>query len=323
MAQFMLLRCALLVPVVAAQLPPLPKLPPLGGVAFGRATGAAAPPVGSSSSGGGAPPELPTLNLLGGGLRTGGAGSPLGSLGATPESATPSEVQQLQAAAVQSPELDTLCPGKQRRSTDVGEECWLKIWTAGGCKAANAPSYEAWHQVQSLEVLVADVVQWANLPDERHKAGCYGSDGPPANLPVPPAVPAGAGLPPLNRQPPAMPTLGGMSGLPQAAAQGGQTGPPPDPAVADAVQATLENPSLGKVCPGVSPQGTGVGESCWKALWKHVGCLEQNTPAYEAWHSAQTFQILAADAATWASSPSERHRAACYGAEGAARKAEL
>merc|ERR1712224_1096959 len=101
-------------------------------------------------------------------------------------SGTPQNIQQMQAQAVQSPTLDTLCPGKQRSSTNVGAECWAAIWTAGGCKAENVPKYEEWHQAQSLEVLVGDVVQWANLPDERHKDGCYGAKGAPDNLPAPP-----------------------------------------------------------------------------------------------------------------------------------------
>lgn len=88
-------------------------------------------------------------------------------------------IAQLQAQAVQDPRLDQLCPGKARSSTDVGRECWKKIWEMGGCKAENAPEYEHWHQIQSLEVLMADVVQWAHLPDERHRQACYGSAGPP------------------------------------------------------------------------------------------------------------------------------------------------
>merc|ERR1712137_744370 len=81
----------------------------------------------------------------------------------------------------------------QRKSTDVGSQCWATIWTNGGCKAENVPKYEDWHQTQNLEVLVADVVQWANLPDNRHKQGCYGDVGPPENLPAPPQPQAGAG----------------------------------------------------------------------------------------------------------------------------------
>merc|ERR1719229_704906 len=101
-------------------------------------------------------------------------------------SQTPSNIQQMQQEAVRDAKIDSLCPGKTRQSTDIGAECWATVWTNGGCKASNVPQYEQWHQTQSLEVLVADVVQWANLPDERHKQGCYGDAGPPANEPPPP-----------------------------------------------------------------------------------------------------------------------------------------
>merc|ERR1719183_156376 len=100
-------------------------------------------------------------------------------------SQTPQDIQQMQAKAVQDPQLDALCPGKARQSTNVGAECWTKIWVLAGCRAENVPQYEHWHQLQSLEVLMADAVQWANLPDERHRQGCYGSLGPPQNEPPP------------------------------------------------------------------------------------------------------------------------------------------
>mmetsp|Transcript_21123 Transcript_21123/g.38568 ORF Transcript_21123/g.38568 Transcript_21123/m.38568 type:complete len:377 (-) Transcript_21123:53-1183(-) len=302
--------------------------PPLGGgggLAGGLGGLGAAPPLGGGLGGGlagglagaaagGNPPELPTLNLLGGGLRPGGG---LGATGLQGADNTPSEVQQMQEKAVQSRDVDTMCPGKQRKSTDVGSECWMKIWTAGGCKAENLPPYESWHQAQSLEVLVADVVQWANLPDERHQKGCYGSDGPPANLPLPPQ----AGLPqgglsqnrPLQGGP-----LGGLPGFGQQRAAPSQPDTPPE--VLQAIQATLENPSIGNVCPGVGQQATDVGEACWKALWKHVGCLESAVPEYGEWHRSQNFQVLAADAATWASSQSPQHRNQCYGPGVGARR---
>merc|ERR1740129_1066580 len=94
------------------------------------------------------------------------------------------DAQQLQAKFVRDPSLDGVCPGKVPQSMGVGAECWASVWVRGGCKAENVPEYESWHEHQSLEVLIADVAQWAHLPDERHRQGCYGSAGPPASQPV-------------------------------------------------------------------------------------------------------------------------------------------
>lgn len=237
---------------------------------------------------------MPTLNLMGGMAGLGGGGA----------SQTPQDIQQLQAQAVQDPQLDTLCPGKTRQSTDVGAECWAIIWAHGGCNAANLPQYESWHQSQNLEVLVADVVQWANLPDERHQQGCYGDAGPPENLPAPPQAPQGGapggmgmGLNPLG--------LGG--GMQPQAPQG----PPPPPQVAQKIEASLQGAD--QVCPGVGRQQTAVGEGCWANIWTHVGCKASTVPPYVEWHNAQNLEVLVADAAQWASLPSETHRVTCYG----------
>lgn len=234
--------------------------------------------------------QLPSLNLMGGALGQG--------------SGTPQNIQQLQAQAVQSPKVDSMCPGKQRSSSNVGTECWAMIWAAGGCKPENVPRYEEWHQTQSLEVLVGDVVQWANLPDERHQQGCYGSSGAPVNEPAPPVPPMG-GL----RSPGGMGQgLGGGLGAPMA------QGPAAAPEVSQKIMSTLQSPDVVNVCPGVSRQATAVGEACWKLIWRHVGCLESTAPSYEDWHNAQSFEVLVADAAQWASLPSATHRTTCYGA---------
>lgn len=79
------------------------------------------------------------------------------------------------------------------------------------------------------------------------------------------------------------------------------------------IQSSLQNPALAEVCPGVSRQATGIGEECWKKIWTYVGCRADGTPPYEAWHGTQNFEVLVADAAQWASLPSEKHRMACYG----------
>jgi len=308
---------------------------PLGG-AGGPGLGAA-PPLGAGSplggagglgglgslggGGGGAPNALPTVNLLGG---LGGGGGGLGG------SQTPSNIQQMQAEAVRNPALDSLCPGKTRQSTDIGAECWVKIWAAGGCKAANAPQYEQWHQTQNLEVLVADVVQWAHLPDDRHKQGCYGDAGAPENLPAPPQPQAGAGGMGLGGGLGSMGTMG----APQGGGMGGglgmgsplglgggaglqppaQQGPPPPAEVVQKIESSLQTAESTGLCGGVGRQTAGVGEACWKQIWTHVGCLESTTPPYVEWHNTQSFEVLIADAAQWASLPSATHRTTCYGA---------
>lgn len=300
-------------------LPPLPAACAGGGV-----LGGGLPPL--NLGGGAAPPSLPTLNLLGGFVGLGGGGG----------AGTPSDVQQMQARAVQDASVDGVCPGKTRQTVDVGQACWAAIWKAGGCQAENVPAYEPWHQAQSLEVLVADVVQWANLPDGRHKSGCYGTNGPPINE-DPPAQAPGVGM--LGGSSPlgggmlggGSPLggggllggggsfgglsgggpLGGGLGAPQA------QGPPPPPEVVRKIESALQ--SSADVCPGASRQATGVGPECWSRIWAHVGCLVETTPPYEEWHSGQSFEVLIADAAQWASLPSERHQTACYGLDAAAR----
>jgi len=296
----------------------------LGGI------GQAAPGLGAAPAQGGmlgSGQGLPTLNLMGNAMAPGAGGS-----------GTPQNIQQMQAQAVQSAGLDTMCPGKQRSTTNVGAECWLKIWTAGGCKAENVPQYEEWHQIQSLEVLVGDVVQWANLPDDRHKQGCYGDGGPPQNLPAPPMPRAGGmagGMQsPLGGMGGGSPLgggstlgggspLGGMGGSPLGGMGGGMQPPPalggaaqgpaPPPEVSQKIMSALQSPDIGNLCPGVSQSSTAVGEACWKKIWKHVGCLESTTPKYEDWHAAQSFEVLVADAAQWASLPSQKHKETCYG----------
>jgi len=260
---------------------------------------------------------LPTLNLMGGALGQGGAPGQ--------GSATPQHIQQMQAQAVQSPKLDTMCPGKARSATNVGQECWAIIWTSGGCKAENLPKYEDWHQMQSLEVLVGDVVQWANLPDQRHKEGCYGESGPPQNEPAPPMPTQGMGS--------GLPNAGGLGGLGGLGAGGlgapgglaagglgapgglgaGPQGPSPPPEVMQKIMSALQSPDIANLCPGVGGQATAVGEACWKKIWRHVGCLESTTPAYGEWHNSQSFEVLVADAAQWASLPSATHKRTCFG----------
>jgi len=245
---------------------------------------------------------LPSLNLLGGALSQGGG------------SGTPQHIQQMQAKAVQSPTTDTLCPGKQRSATNVGEDCWARIWTAGGCKAGNVPKYEDWHQTQSLEVLVGDVVQWANLPDERHKQGCYGDQGPPQNEAAPPMPTRGGMTLPSGSpvsgglQSPLGAGMGPLGGQPM----GGQD-PALPPAVSQKIMSALHRPEVANLCPGVSRSSTNVGEACWARIWRHVGCLESTTPSFGEWHASQSFEVLVADAAQWASLPSAKHRETCYG----------
>merc|ERR1719326_2264698 len=57
------------------------------------------------------------------------------------------DLNTLLSQAVQDPALDQLCPGKTRKSTDIGIECWNKIWQVVGCKAENLPQYIEWHKV--------------------------------------------------------------------------------------------------------------------------------------------------------------------------------
>lgn len=222
---------------------------------------------------------------------------------------TPQNIQQMQAEAVRAEQLDSLCPGKTRQSFDVGEDCWAAIWTGGGCKPSNVPVYEEWHRTQSLEILVADVVQWANLPDDRHKQGCYGGFGAPQNLPPPPAAPqarCGGGLG----------MSGGLGGIASPGGIGGamqpSSGPPPE--VLRKIEVSVQTAAANGICAGSSLQSTGVGDSCWHEVWAHVGCRASATPPYEEWHNSQSLEVLIADAAQWASLPSEKHRSACYGA---------
>jgi len=295
------------------QAAPQAPTPPLGaGAAMLQGAGGGVSPLGLGPPSQGLPP-LSALNSLGGGgggplsgllsgnpgtAASGGSpllgGGGLGSLsGMSSASQTPPNIQQLQMKAVQDAKLDALCPGKERKSTDVGSQCWSTIWENGGCKADNVPAYEQWHQIQSLEVLVADVVQWANLPTERHRQGCFGD--------------AGGGL------------SGGLGqGMLQAQQQQQQGGGLSSEAT-QKLQAALESPNLPGVCPGLTRQSTAVGEACWKNIWKHVGCLEDTPPPYEDWHNTQSMEVLVADGVQWATLPSERHQRACYGDQGAAQ----
>lgn len=298
----------------AGVLPQAASSPPTGlsglGSGLGGALGNAAPMAQSGPSGPGQA-GLPTLNLLGGAMSQG--------------SGTPQNIQQMQAQAVQSPTLDSMCPGKQRSSTNVGAECWAAIWTSGGCKAENLPKYEEWHQTQSLEILVGDVVQWANLPDERHKTGCYGDKGAPENLPAPPMPTRGMAAPGAMAAPGGMgqgmtapgqgmaSPLGGLGGGSPLGLGAAPQGPAPPPEVSQKIMSVMQSPDLANICPGVGRQATAVGEACWKNIWKHVGCLESTTPGYEEWHNAQSFEVLVADAAQWASLPSPKHRQTCFG----------
>jgi len=306
-------------------------LPMQGGLGSGLGAFPAATP-GAMEAGpaGAGQMGLPTLNLLGnamGGNAMGG-GSACG---------TPQNIQQMQAQAVQAPTVDQLCPGKQRTATNIGEECWARVWAAGGCRPENVPKFEEWHQMQSLEILVGDVVQWANLPDDRHKQGCYGSNGAPQNEPAPP-MPTRGGLAPANGGPlsggplglggmqgMAPPSSGPLSGgIQSPMALGGglgggmglgapaqDQGPPPE--VAQKIMALLQSPEIGNLCPGSERSSTGVGADCWSRIWRQVGCLESTTPAYEEWHNSQSFEVLVADAAQWSALPSAMHRQTCYG----------
>jgi len=89
------------------------------------------------------------------------------------------DISTIRERALLDPRIDSACPGKLRSSQDIGAECWARLWALAGCRAENVPPYERWHQAQSLEGLVSDVVLWANLDDERHRQGCYGTMGPP------------------------------------------------------------------------------------------------------------------------------------------------
>mmetsp|Transcript_82241 Transcript_82241/g.259525 ORF Transcript_82241/g.259525 Transcript_82241/m.259525 type:complete len:133 (+) Transcript_82241:1-399(+) len=105
--------------------------------------------------------------------------------------------------------------------------------------------------------------------------------------------------------------LGGGMGAPM---QPQGQGPPPE--VMQKIQSLLESPDLPNLCPGVKRQSTAIGEACWKKIWVHAGCVESTVPPYEQWHNTQTMEILVADAAQWATLPSERHRKTCYGSSG-------
>eukprot|EP00405_Crypthecodinium_cohnii_P033155 CAMPEP_0206524932 /NCGR_PEP_ID=MMETSP0324_2-20121206/68455_1 /ASSEMBLY_ACC=CAM_ASM_000836 /TAXON_ID=2866 /ORGANISM="Crypthecodinium cohnii, Strain Seligo" /LENGTH=363 /DNA_ID=CAMNT_0054019547 /DNA_START=43 /DNA_END=1134 /DNA_ORIENTATION=+ len=275
-----------------------------GGLGAGLGGGLGGGGLGGGGGGGMASPgiQLPTINLLGG---SGGAFGGSASM-------TPDNIQQLQNEAVQQANLDALCPGMNRQSTNVGPECWMAIWTAGGCKASNAPPYEEWHQAQSLEILVADVVQWANLPDERHQQGCYGDAGPPQNLPPPPmpnmqAPPLGASLGGM--------TAGGLGGVPMGASQlgGGMAGAAPPSEVEQLFASTLQSALSAGICGGIPREQTSVGETCWKEVWAHAGCLEATTPPYDDWYATQSLEVLIADAVLCAILPDEKHRSTCYG----------
>mmetsp|Transcript_8574 Transcript_8574/g.18770 ORF Transcript_8574/g.18770 Transcript_8574/m.18770 type:complete len:283 (+) Transcript_8574:100-948(+) len=104
---------------------------------------------------------------------------------------------------------------------------------------------------------------------------------------------------------------GGMLGM--GGAQQPPPGPPLPPGVEQKIQQALEGPGLASLCPGADRQAVAVGEACWKKVWAYVGCQEASTPPYEEWHNTQSLEVLVADAAQWASLPSQKHRAACYG----------
>jgi len=285
----------------------------LGANGLGMGLGGAGPAAPATAGAAVPPPQLPTLNLLGG---AGGLGAaPLGGGGGLAPQ-TPQNIMQQQAEILRDPKIDSLCPGVQRRSVNVGAECWKLIWTNGGCKAENVPEYEQWHQAQSLEVLVADVVQWAHLPDERHKQGCYGDSGPPVNEPAPPMAQGGMGMG-MGMGAGMGSGMGSGMGLGMAGLGAGQglqqQGPPPPPEVVQKVESALQSPELANLCPGVSRQTTGVGEACWKKIWVHAGCVEESAPPYLDWHNSQSQEVLVADAAQWASLPSETHKKTCYG----------
>ncbi len=140
----------------------------------------------------GAPQGMPPANALpqmpgahnmggGGGPNTGIAGSPI--LQANRQQ----EMQQMQnapgpepavAEALQKmmsdPKVNGMCGAQiQGNTTGVGEECWKKIWAYVGCPTL-APPYMTWHNSQSYEILLADAVQWAQMPSEKHRLTCYG-----------------------------------------------------------------------------------------------------------------------------------------------------
>lgn len=279
--------------------PPSGLQPPPGlgiggglGLGGGGGGGLGLPPLSGGGGGGMAP--FPGLGQGGGG------GMAPGMAGGMPPTAEERRIQQLQDKALEDPRLEELCSGKTRKSTDIGAECWAQVWANGGCKAENAPPYTDWHKAQSLETLVMDVVQWANLEDDRHKTGCYGDQGPPPDQPMPQAPPPG--MMGHQQQPP---------------------GPPPPPEVMQKIQSSLESPQLPTLCPGVDRRATDIGEACLHKIWTHVGCKAETAPSYDQWYKTQSFEVLVADSAQWASLPTEKHRLRCYGDATGAVKAEL
>merc|ERR1719401_2054194 len=107
--------------------------------------------------------------------------------------------------------------------------------------------------------------------------------------------------------------LGGGGQAPLGIGAGPQA-PSHPPEVMQKIMSALQSPDIANLCPGVGRQAPAVGEACWKKIWRHVGCLESTTPAYAEWHNAQSFEVLVADAAQWASLPSAEHKRTCYGA---------
>ena len=87
-----------------------------------------------------------------------------------PEPAVAEALQKM----MQDPKVQGMCGAQiQGNTTGVGEECWRKIWAYVGC-TSQAPPYMTWHNSQSYEILLADAVQWANMPSEKHRLTCYG-----------------------------------------------------------------------------------------------------------------------------------------------------
>ena len=68
-----------------------------------------------------------------------------------------------------------MCPGQGPQATNVGLDCWRNLWAAAGCLESGLPEFSEWHQTQTLEILVADVQQWATLPfgNERSHWGWF------------------------------------------------------------------------------------------------------------------------------------------------------
>lgn len=57
---------------------------------------------------------------------------------------------------------------------------------------------------------------------------------------------------------------------------------------------------------------TDVGETCYAAIWKGVGCSAP-PPEYTSWHRGQSFDSLVGDALQWATLPDEDHKKVCHG----------